>query len=103
MTSSLPLINKTVLVPREKSSAKAFSQRVKKYGGTPVEIPLLAFKPRADHKELQVALKKIQEYDWIIFTSKVVVEAFLSNWSGHREGFPQIAAIGEKTAQVLEQ
>lgn len=102
MISSLPLINKTVLVPREKSNAKAFSQRVKKYGGIPVEIPLLAFKPRADNAKLQAALEKIQAYDWIIFTSQVTVETFLANWSGHIEGFPKIAAIGKKTAQVLE-
>lgn len=102
MTSSLPLINKTVLVPREKSSAKAFSQMVKKYGGIPVEIPLLAFKPIADNLELQSVLKNIQAYEWIIFTSKVTVETFLSNWSSHMAVFPKIAAIGKKTAEILE-
>ncbi|MCQ6273501.1 uroporphyrinogen-III synthase [Bacillus sp. V3B] len=103
MTSSLSLKNKRVLVPREKSSAKAFAQMVRKYEGTPVEIPLLAFKPTADCSELQFVLKNIREYDWIIFTSKVTVETFLSDWSGPRAVFPKLAAIGEKTAQVVEE
>jgi uroporphyrinogen-III synthase len=102
MIASLPLINKTVLVPREKSNARAFTQIVKKYGGTPVEIPLLAFKPRADNSEIEARLKNIEEYEWIIFTSKVTVETFLSKGFNHTIIFPKIAAIGEKTAQVLE-
>ena len=45
MITPLPLQNKKVLVPREKKKVKSFSEMVQKYGGIPVEISLLAFKP----------------------------------------------------------
>jgi uroporphyrinogen-III synthase len=101
MTPFMSLQNKAVLNPRGKSSAKSFSEVVKKYGGTPVEIPLIAFKPTELNSELEQVIKGIQMYDWIIFTSKVAVDTFLSYWSENVPVLSKIAAIGEKTAQVL--
>ncbi len=45
MTDSAPLKNKKILVPRGKGQAKPFSDLVKKNGGIPIEIPLIAFRP----------------------------------------------------------
>ena len=101
MTSSLPLKNKTVLVPRGKSQAKAFSDVVRKYGGTPVEIPLLAFRPTMVTTELKDIMKKLHTYDWIIFTSSETVASFLSYWTKGSPLPQKVAAIGEKTAQAL--
>ncbi|WP_338451457.1 uroporphyrinogen-III synthase [Niallia oryzisoli] len=101
MTASFPLKNKTVLVPRGKGQAKAFSDVVRKYGGTPVEIPLLAFRPITLTPVLKDNLKKLDTYDWIIFTSSVTVASFLSYWSEELPLPKKIAAIGEKTAKTL--
>lgn len=102
MNSSLSLKNKTVLVPREKSQGKAFSEMVKQFGGNPVEIPLLAFKALGVTSELQRIMDKIQQYDWIIFTSKVTIETFFSYRHNDPTRFPKIAVIGEKTAQYIK-
>lgn len=101
MITSLPLKNKHILIPREKKQAKSFSEIVKKLGGVPVEIPLLAFKPTELTMEIESAIHKLSQYDWVIFTSKVTVETFLSFVGVSTSDFPKIAAIGEKTAKAL--
>lgn len=101
MIPSLPLQNKTVMIPRGKAHAKSFSELVAKVGGIPVEIPLIAFRPVAATKELHEIMNSLHTYDWIIFTSNVTVETFYSLIKTPVR-FPKIAVIGDKTRQVLE-
>lgn len=76
MSPSLPLLNKKVLVPRGEGQAKSFSELVERYGGIPIEIPLIAFRPIEKNQRLQESLLVLDTYDWIIFTSSVTVETF---------------------------
>ncbi|MFE8703422.1 uroporphyrinogen-III synthase [Cytobacillus sp. FJAT-54145] len=99
ISSSLPLKKKKVLVPRGKKHAKPFSDLVESYGGVPVEIPLLAFRPIEPTKDLQHTFDSLHTYDWIIFTSNVTVETFFAIYKGNT--LPKIAAIGDKTEQAL--
>ncbi len=101
MSSSLPLKNKRVLVPRGKKEAGTFSELVQRWGGEPVEIPLLAFKPAEMTSEIENAIHHLPTYEWVIFTSNRTVETFLSYPGVSHSDFNKIAAIGEKTAQVL--
>lgn len=103
MNDDYSLGGMTVLVPRGKKHAKPFSDLVKKYGGVPVEIPLLSFRPVASITTKRTLQDSLHTYDWMIFTSNVTVETFFS--------FPidpivisniKIAAIGEKTEEALE-
>lgn len=103
MTSSCSLDNRTVLNPRGKESAKSFSNVVKKYGGVPLEVPLLAFKATELSSEEKMFIGNIHTYDWIIFTSNIAVESFLSFYADDLSKLPKVAAIGRKTAQVLEE
>jgi uroporphyrinogen-III synthase len=103
MIKSFPLIDQKVLVPRGENQAKSFSQLVERYGGIPIEIPLIAFRPIERIGRLQDELKALDTYDWIIFTSNVTVETFFSFFQKEEVGgkFPKIAVIGKKTAEVL--
>lgn len=101
MITPLPLQNKKVLVPREKKQVKSFSEMVQKYGGIPVEVPLLAFKPIGLTKEIEKVIHNLSQYDWIIFTSNVTVDTFFSFTKEVMTPFPKIATIGTKTAKVL--
>jgi uroporphyrinogen-III synthase len=105
MLKSLPLLGKKVLVPRGENQVKSFSQLVEEYGGIPIEIPLIAFRPIERNERLQDALKALDTYDWIIFTSNVTVEIFFSFYEKEvsAAAFPKIAAIGKKTAEVLQE
>lgn len=100
MITSLPLKNKHIMVPRGKREAKSFSELVIKYGGIPVEIPLIAFKPVGLNETLKEKLNELHTYDWIIFTSNVTVDTFFSFIEAGR-GLPKVAVIGERTKQML--
>lgn len=102
MTLSSPLKGMTVLVPRGKKQAQAYSKLVKNYGGIPVEIPLIAFMPLRNSEAFSAVRKRIHTYDWVIFTSKTAVEAFFENYQMTiNKIFPKIAVIGEKTRKYL--
>ncbi|WP_066257963.1 uroporphyrinogen-III synthase [Neobacillus drentensis] len=103
MIQSLPLLEKRVLIPRGEHQAKSFSQLVERYGGIPIEIPLIAFRPIEKNQHLNEALLALDTYDWIIFTSNVTVETFFSflKKEGVGDAFPKIAVIGKKTGEVL--
>jgi uroporphyrinogen-III synthase len=105
MIQSLPLLDLKVLVPRGKDQAKSFSQLVERYGGIPIEIPLIAFRPIKKNQRLHEALLALDTYDWIIFTSNVTVETFFSFFKEEEidKAFPKIAVIGKKTAEILTQ
>jgi uroporphyrinogen-III synthase len=101
---AMPLLNKKVLVPRGEKEAKSFSQLLRKYGGIPVEIPLIAFRPKAKSQELNEYLNSLHTYDWVIFTSNVTVETFFSFVEIEQlESSPKIAVIGKRTEKVLEE
>lgn len=102
MLTSSALMNKKVLVPRGAGQAKSFSQLVEKYGGIPVEIPLIAFRPIEKNHQVQSVLNQMNTYDWVIFTSNVTVETFFSFLKDFSP-FPKIAVIGTKTEEVLKE
>jgi uroporphyrinogen-III synthase len=101
MSQTLPLLGKRILVPRGKNEAKSFSTLVEKYGGVPMEIPLLAFRPILPAGKTEAMITNIHTYDWIIFTSNVTVETFLSFFSD-KASLPKIAVIGKRTEVVLK-
>lgn len=102
MIKSSPLHGKKVLVPRGKGQATSFSRLIEKYGGVPVEIPLIAFRPIEVNQHLKTILKSLDTYNWMIFTSSVCVETFFSLCEKMgRKGLPKIAVIGKKTEEAL--
>lgn len=96
-----PLQNKRVLVPRGAKQAKSFSALVKKLGGIPVEIPLIAFRPVELCPAIAKALEQLHTYDWIIFTSSVTVETFFAFYKNGKQ-LPKVAVIGDKTKEAIE-
>ena len=73
-----PFENKHVLIARDKKKQNPFQRLSKSWGGVPVEIPLLGFRPRKITPDIQDKMKHLSTYDWVIFTSNVTVETFLS-------------------------
>lgn len=101
MNPSSSLKGKRVLVPRGKNSAKSFSSIVEGYGGIPVEVPLLGFRPVEKVKSIEPIIGSLHTYDWIIFTSNVTVETFFTLVKRKNVSLPKIAVIGEKTELAL--
>lgn len=103
MLKEMPLLDKNVLVPRGKDQAKSFSELVERYGGVPVEIPLIAFRPIDKNKRLHDCMRALDTYNWVIFTSNVTVETFFTFLEDDVADLPKIAVIGKKTEEVLKQ
>ena len=100
---SLPLAGRRVLVTRAVGQASRLSDELRALGAEPVEVPLLEIVPPASYAPLDAALRKLDRYHWLIFTSANAVRA-LAGRAAHLgialDGarLPQIAAIGSATA-----
>ncbi|GIN60267.1 uroporphyrinogen-III synthase [Robertmurraya siralis] len=100
--NSRALAGKRVLVPRGKKNASAFSAIVEEFGGIPVEVPLLEFRPVENRSDIDPILTSLYTYDWLIFTSDVTVETFFAMVDMNLDkSRAKIAVIGEKTEEAL--
>ncbi|WP_078545295.1 uroporphyrinogen-III synthase [Litchfieldia alkalitelluris] len=102
MNHNLPLLGKKILVTRGKDQAKEFSLKIKELGGTPVEVPLISFQYPSKLEKIKETIKRLDTYDWLIFTSENGVEFFFEAL-GHQSVLPKIAVIGSKTNEALSQ
>lgn len=105
MSATKPLNGKKVLVTRGKEQASDFSEKIRKAGGIPIEIPLLSFTyPNRPENELLKEIRKVSTYDWLVFTSKNGVDFFFNLFKKlpvKEQHLPKIAVVGSKTAQAL--
>jgi uroporphyrinogen III methyltransferase/synthase len=104
-----PLFGKRILVTRARSQASGLAERIDELGGEAVEFPVIDIRPPSDDRivrELDAALARLAEFDWVIFTSVNGVEYFFGRLrqlridirSLHRA---KIVAVGPKTAEAL--
>ncbi len=103
-----PLWGKRILVTRTRRQASAFSALLREYGALCLEAPTIEIGPPDDEYEgLDQALHRLEEYQWLVFTSPNGVEAFFQRlFASGRDlravGRCRLAAIGVATAQVLK-
>lgn len=103
---SFTLHEKRILITREESQAKEFSEKVLQYGGKPIELPLLKISCKDKPKNKQL-FENLHCYKWIFFTSANGVECFFRlakqyMWTNDVFVKMKFAAVGHKTAQTLE-
>ncbi len=101
-----PLAGRRVLVTRAATQAGKLSEGLRALGASAVEVPVIEICPPMSYEALDGALRRVDNYDWLLFTSMNAVVPFhvramdlgvsLSNLK------PQIAAVGKATAQALE-
>lgn len=98
---SLPLTNKKILVTREESQAKQFSEFLLIRGAVPIEVPLL----KIDCISVKEQLSKInfQHVEWIFFTSAHGVRCFFRQLDDRAiMEHCNIATVGHKTELALK-
>jgi uroporphyrinogen III methyltransferase/synthase len=101
------LFGKRIVVTRAREQASALSEQLREAGAQPIEYPVIAFAPPEDWAPLDAALKELDGYDWVIFTSvngvRFVVERMkeleLDVMKLHQK---KLGAIGPATAAELE-
>ncbi|MCA1743970.1 MAG: uroporphyrinogen-III synthase, partial [Desulfovibrionales bacterium] len=104
----LPLLGKGVVVTRAREQASGLLQDLTQLGACCHEFPTIEIKPLDNYDPLKQAIKTLDDYEWIIFTSVNGVRFF---WKELRDmgldaralGKNKIAAIGPATARELEE
>lgn len=95
------LANRRILITREGGSAQAMAERVQRYGGEPLIVPVLSFQ----RKEVESScLIDVTEQDWMIFTSANGVHFFFEAIQSILDlisQLPKIAVVGRKTEACL--
>lgn len=102
-----PLTGKRVLVTRARQQASSLSRLLADRGARPVELPAIAVEAIEDNVDLVRAIKDIDRYQWVVFTSVNGVEAFFNRLKKlHLDARIlkniKISAIGPATAESLE-
>src|SRR6266496_4368894 len=66
-----PLVGVTVLVPRAREQAGAFSVLLRERGAEPLEVPTIAIRPLGSTSELDLAVERLLAggYEWLVLTS----------------------------------
>jgi uroporphyrinogen-III synthase len=103
--SAPPLAGRRVLVTRAAQQAGKLSDGLRALGAEPVEVPVLEIRPPESFTPLDDALRRLDQYDWLILTSANTVKALNERSAAlglvltPREDL-KVAAIGEATAEA---
>ncbi|GIP31346.1 uroporphyrinogen-III synthase [Paenibacillus sp. J2TS4] len=105
-----PLSGRRILVTRTKEQAGELVQRIEELGGKAVALPVIRLQSPVDParlSELEQAIERLEQFNWIFFTSVNAVVHFLDRLKQfgsdvHRLHGARIAAVGPKTARALE-
>jgi uroporphyrinogen III methyltransferase/synthase len=102
----MPLFGRTIVVTRARAAASEFATALRRLGAEVVEFPTIETTAPRSFTALDRAIKRLDSFDWIIFTSAMGVESFIERMKSRgrdiREiGPASIAAIGPATAARL--
>lgn len=72
----LPLFGCKVLVTRPKETISSMAHKLRLLGAEVLELPAIRTEPLEDQSLLKEALKELDSYQWIAFTSPIGVKVF---------------------------
>jgi len=103
-----PLFGKTILVTRAREQASDFRALLEERGARCLEFPTIEVVPPPSWEPLDRALKSIDRYQWVIFTSVNGVRFLFQRLEALGEDVRalrgiRLGAIGPKTAAALEE
>ena len=102
----LPLFGKRIVVTRARNQAGALGAKLRALGAGVIEMPTIEIMPAADFGALDRAVRDLDSYDWLIFTSANGVQYFIErlDQSGRdlRSIRARIGVIGEATRKAIE-
>jgi uroporphyrinogen-III synthase len=101
------LVGCRVLVSRARKQAGALSSGLRELGCDVVEIPFIAIHKPGSYRPLDMALRRLASYDWLILTSVNGVEALFERLARKQIessalAHLKVAAIGPATRKAIE-
>jgi uroporphyrinogen III methyltransferase/synthase len=102
-----PLFGRSIVVTRARHQAEGFIEELEALGAGVVHVPCIDVRFPTAAPELDDALRHLERYDWVVFTSANGVRVFLDRLATvggdtRRLGHARVAAIGTETARALE-
>jgi uroporphyrinogen III methyltransferase/synthase len=102
----LPLFGQRIVVTRAREQAGALTSLLHSLGADAIELPAIEIQPANDYTGLDLALARLRDYQWLIFTSANGVRYFLERLDRSQSDLRAIAgricAIGPATREALE-
>ena len=104
-----PLFGRRIVVTRARAQAGELSRELEALGAEVFEFPTIEICPPEDFGPLDEAIRELDSFDWIVFTSVNGVEAFmerLGHYGLDLRAVPRgakVAGIGPATAQRVEE
>ena len=103
-----PLFGKRVLVTRSRTQSADLVDRLERAGAEPVEVPTIEIQPVEDTREIDSALARLTDYEWVVFTSTNTVEQLFGRLDALGRDArlfhsSRLAAIGTATATSLRE
>jgi uroporphyrinogen-III synthase len=98
----MPILdNKRILITRTRRQASDLAAQLEVLGAIPILIPTIEIIPPQTYVPLDAALAKLEDFDWLLFTSANAVEVFQQR--SNRSLTPKrIAVIGPATARAVQ-
>ncbi len=97
---------RNVVVTRSKQGNRELTRSLREVGFEVISVDTLSFLPPSDWSELDAALGRLHDYDWLVFTSRLGARFFIrrmeklvleTRWGGR----PAVAAVGSGTRESL--
>ena len=96
----MELSGKTVLITRAASQSLELRSRLENMGARVIECPTIQIVPPKTWRPVDEAIRRLNTYQWLLFTSANAVEQFMDRMGERRPAIP-IAAVGSATAAKL--
>ena len=102
-----PLFGKGIVITRPEKQADDLAQLLTREGANPLHFPTIKIVPPPDWRDLDAAIKNLEKYDWLIFSSANGVEFFFERLFAKNRDIRdlkgiKICCIGPATAKQVE-
>ena len=102
-----PLFGKNIMVTRSRTQSSSIVEKIMDLGGNPIEIPTIKIEKIENNTELENEIKNINDYTYLVLTSKNGVEIFFDkleemNLDARSLANLKICAIGSATAKEIK-
>jgi uroporphyrinogen III methyltransferase/synthase len=104
VATEAPLAGARVLITRAADDAAPLRDRLEALGAHVLEPPAIEIAPPEDFAPLDEALRALDRFDWIVFTSRRAVRAVLDRLDAldlSIDPRPRVAAVGPSTEGLL--
>jgi uroporphyrinogen-III synthase len=103
----LPLAGKRILITRTRQQASGLAAQVEALGALSITVPAIEIVPPRSYASLDAAVRQLDTFDWLLFTSANAVNVFAHrrnqvSQSQTSNCQPKIAVIGPATAKAVQ-